>query len=149
MTYEIDKSMLYGLVDAEVSRVADEAYSDDGTSLYDSVVLTSRDKGLVEGFIDDAISLFVNRTFDICKYKEPAQGSSNHSLEFDVPDFDATMEAPAKDELSRYISLYAANRVFQQRRAIVVPQYTERAQAAMDKAVTYLKSRKAPNESWS
>ncbi len=126
----------------EVSHVADEAYSEDGTPLYDSVMVTSRDKSKLEGFIDDAIRLFVRKEFDICKY------NNIDRLEFHVPDFDDTMTAAVNSELNRYIVMYACTSLFQQRRVAVVQEYSVRAQSAMDKAVSLLKSRKHPVTTW-
>lgn len=141
MDYSIDKDALWDLIDEEVSRVADKAYGEDGTSLYDSVVLTSRDKNLVNRFIDDAVSAMALRAFDICK-------SSIGKLEFFVPDFDTSMEDIVKHEIDRYISMYVCASVLRQRSASVENEYTERTQAALDKAVQLLKSRKHFNALW-
>lgn len=171
MYYVIDKEALYGRVDEEVSRVADEAYTDDGTSLYDTVLLTERDKEMVERYMDDAVSALVTRTFDICKYspqvvyREDGQGNVTDEIDhivprllFHVPDLDTGMEERTdengelppfiSEELSRYIAYYTANAIFLSRRPGVVPQYADRVQAAMNRAVTLLKSRKAPNARW-
>lgn len=141
MEYTIDGSALWDLIDEEVSRVADKAYGEDGASLYDSVVLTSRDKNLVNGFIDDAVSAIALRAFDICR-------CSDSKLEFFVPDFDASMETVVKREIDRFISMYACSSVLRQRDASVENEYTERMQAALDKAVQLLKSRKHFNALW-
>lgn len=157
MYYIIDKDALRGRVEEEVSRVADEAYADSGDSLYDSVVLTSRDEDMVGRFIDDAVSSFVRRTFDICEYSPETETDGSGQtrltgrtlLRLHVPDFDKTMEDRAMEEISEFIALYAATSVFQSRRPAVVPQYTDMAKAAMDRAVALLKSRKYPSEKWS
>lgn len=159
MYYVIDKPLLLEKIKEEVSHVADEAYGEDGTALYDSVMVTLRDNNKLGGFIDDAVSDFVRREFDITKYNNivnyhpdeegnpTAQVASvTPRLEFFVPDFDETMADAAKAELDRYIVMYACSSLFQQRRATVVPEYTNRAQSAMDKSVSLLKTRKAPDE---
>lgn len=146
MYYVINKTALWDRVYEEVSRVADEAYSEDGTSLYDSVILTERDRDKVDRLLDDAVNAFVRRTYDICK---KATVDSAPNLQFYVPDFDTTMASTALQEITNYLALYAATEVFKSRRAGVVPEYAERVQAAMDRAVVLLKSRKAPNEVWS
>lgn len=137
MDYSIDRDALWGLIDEEVSRVADKSYGEDGASLYDSVVLTSRDKNLVNGFIDDAVSAIALRTYDICK-----QSQDDNKLEFFVPDFDTSMEGIVEHEIDRFISMYVCSSVLRQRSASVENEYTERMQAALDKAVQLLKSRK-------
>ena len=151
MYYVIDKDALYNRADEEISRVADEAYSEDGISLYDVVVLTERDKSMVKRYMDDAIDLLVRRCFDICKFAPLVNQDETITprLNFYVPDLDTSMESAIQEEISKYIALYAVGVVLQSRRAAVVPQVTERVQAAMDKAVALLKTRKAPNEQWS
>ena len=156
MYYEIDKTALRGKIEEEVSLAADEAYSEDGVSLYDAIILTEKDWPAVDRFIDDAVTLFVRREFDVTKYAPRvnyAEGtdtivSVTPRLEFYVPDFDSTMEDAFKAELTRYIVIYAAASVFQQRRAVLAPEYTERAKAAMDSAVALLKFRKHPITTW-
>lgn len=153
MEYTIDKESLYALVDEEVSKVADDAYSEGGQSLYDSIVLTQKDKTTVERFMDDAADQLASRAFDICKYQvevavENNEPTGRKQLYFYAPDFDSSMEDAVKDELGRYIVLFVCASLFQQRRASLVESYAARAQAAADKAVTLLKSRKDPLESW-
>lgn len=149
--YTIDKADLGSRIDEEVSNVADEAYSDNGASLYDSIILTEKDSEEVDRFIDTAVSSFVTRAFDICKYYYQTESSSlqtNEKLEFYVPDLDETMEPAIIEEISKYITLFVCTCVFQTRRPSVVPQYTERTQAAMNRAIALLKSRKSPIELW-
>lgn len=155
MYYLIDKTVLLPLIDEEISRAADEAYAESGESLYDSVVLTEKDSGMVERFINDAVNLIVRRAFDICKFSpetEEVDGETQLTgrmrLYFYVPDFDETMSDAVKTELDRFISMYVSGNVFQQRRASLVPEYTTRIQAALDNAVTMLKSRKYPSVIW-
>ena len=156
MYYIINKSALIEKVKEEVSKVADEAYSEDGVALYDSVVITEKDIDQVNRFIDDAVSLLVRRAFDITKYAPlvtttTSGGSSSTTtttvtprLQFYVPDFDLSMTDAVADELDKYITLYVSTALFQSRRASVVPEYTSRTQDAMDTAITLLKSRKSP-----
>lgn len=150
MFYKIDKSALYEKVKEEVSKIADEAYTEQGVSLYDAIVLTDKDKDTVNRFIDDAIALFVRREFDVTKYRTEAVQDAPEPpfLEFYVPDFDASMSSEFEQELSRYIVLASCEALFQQRRPAVVPEYTNRAKTAMDNAVSLLKSRKHPVTSW-
>ncbi len=157
MDYTIDKDSLYALVDEEVSKVANDAYSDTGESLYDSIVLTQKDRSTVERFMDDAANQLAKRAFDICKYRPEMQtpqggdtpvATGRMKLDFYVPDFDSTMQDAVTTEIGRYIVLYVCASLFQQRRASLVEEYSARAQAAADKAVSLLKSRKDPMVSW-
>lgn len=151
LTYVIDKTALWERAFEEISSVADDAYADDGTSLYDSIILTDKDKPAVERYIDDAVSAFVRRAYDICKPAtiEVEAGVTAPGLQFYVPDFDSAMTDTAKAEITNYLGLYAATEMLKSRRAAVVPEFSQRVQSAMDRAVVLLKSRKAPNESWS
>ena len=156
MYYLIDKPALLESIREEVSGVADAAYADDGTALYDAVMVTSRDEPTLERFIDDAVSQFVRREFDITKYSPETYTDENQQTQltgrmrllFYIPDFDDTMADAATAELDRYIVMYACAALFQQRRPAVVPEYTTRTQTAMDKAVALLKSRKHPVTQW-
>ena len=157
MYYVIDKSRLWELIDEETSKVADSAYFDDGTPLYDSVVLTEKDRSTVGRFIDDAVSAFVKREFDVTKYAPLAVHSDEDPsvitsviprLEFYAPDFDETMAASLDNEIDRYITMFVCSSLYQQRRAALVPEYTTRTQSSMDKAVSILKSRKHPVTKW-
>lgn len=150
MYYTIDKETLQPKIEEEVSLVADEAYGDNGASLYDSIIITEKDKGMVERFIDTAVSAITTRMYDICKlFKSDDTAEGNlEQIYFHVPDFDETMEATVTEELSRFIVLFTCSCIFEQRRPAVVPQFSERAKAALDKAVTLLKSRKSPIDIW-
>lgn len=150
--YVIDKPALLESVEEEVSHVADAAYGEDGSSLYDSIVITEKDRPAVLRFLDDAASEFVKRAFDICKYSFETATDDNGEvqltgrvrLRLNVPDFDDTMWETAEAEISRYFVMFAAGAYLQQRKAELVPEYTRRIQEAMNKAVILLKSRKYP-----
>lgn len=144
MFYTINKDALWEKVKEEVSKVADEAYAENGASLYDNIILTSKDRNTINGFVDDAIALFVRREFDVTSQPTVVPAGSPPKLVFNVPDFDTPLASMFADELTRYIVLSCCVALFQQRRPAVVPEYTNRAKAAMDNAVSLLKSRKHP-----
>lgn len=151
MYYTINRTDLRDRIDEEVSHVADQAYGDNGASLYDSIVLTEKDDDMVGRFIDTAIYAITTRMFDICKHYYTTESSQNQTLEqlqFYVPDFDETMEQAVKDELTNFIVLFICHSIFQMRRASVLPQYADMVQASLNKAVTLLKSRKSPIKIW-
>lgn len=135
MEYPIDKTLLEPRIKEEVSRVADEAYSETG-SLYDSIVLTEKDESMVDRFIDEAVNGLAGRLFDICK-------KGTGKLVFYVPDFDLTMEDSTKDEITNYIVYSVCVAIFKSRRPQVVPEYEGLALGALNKAISFLKSRKA------
>lgn len=146
--YDINETELYGLVDAEVSQVADAAYGEDGTPLYDSVVLTSKDEDTVEALLSDGIAQFVRTNADIAHLGTHGEGSSAvDAIVVDVPDFDAAQTDAATEQITRFIVLYTCAAIFQQRRAALVPEYTNHAQAALDNAVAIIRKRTAPTRS--
>lgn len=140
MTYTISKNDLYDRVDYEVSQAADEAYGDGGVSLYDAVVLTSKDRDAVDQYIDDAVT----------RLKQRLRGDAtlnSDALEIDVPDIPDDDEAAADDMIDRYIVLYAITEIFQTRRPALVPQYSTRTQAALEDVISILRTRKATTRS--
>lgn len=143
--YEIKRDAIWDMLDEEISKAADEAYGDGGVSLYDSIVLTEKDRSTAYRFIGDGVDALLVRLYDICRYENTAD---TERLRFHVPDFDDTMEEAVKTELDRYLVMFAAAAIFQQRRAALAEEYATRAQTALDKAVVLLKSRKEPNQSW-
>lgn len=142
MYYVINKDSLREKVYEEVSRVADEAYSEDGVSLYDSVILTDKDTPAVERSIDDAVGLLVRRVSDICTYSPLIENETvTPRLLFNVPDISASNEAAVTDETTRYIVLLVSSELFQSRRSSVVPEYSTRAQTTLDNLVNLLRTR--------
>ena len=145
LEYTIDMTDLMDRIGALVSQVADEAYSDAGDSLYDSIILTEKDAYEVGSHVENAVRALVTRTFDICRRKSE---NDTESIEFNVPDFDESMEEQAKSSITDYLVFYACSEVFKRRRPQVLPEYTDKTQQEMDQAVIILKSRKSPTEVW-
>ena len=150
MYYTVNKESLLDRIGEEVSLVADEAYGENGASLYDSIVLTEKDSEAVGRLVSDSIGLFVARTFDICKRytTDTSGGQSGESLYFHVPDMDETLEDRAREEIDSFIVLSTCAMIFQARRPEAVQRFAERAAAAANKAVAFLKSRKSPIDLW-
>ena len=150
MYYIIDKASLYDLVFEEVSKVADEAYAEDGTSLYDMVILTEKDRSTVERFLDDGVRHLVRVANDITSYAPLAVTDNGVTtitprLLFFVPDMDATQEDETALQVTRYITLFACAAIFRQRRPSLVEEYTSRVQGALDSAIALLRKRTAPS----
>lgn len=146
MDYSISTENLYELIDEEVSKVADEAYADSGSSLYDSIILTGKDAATVNRHIDDAVDALVARAGDIAKR---ATVNDTPAIKFYVPDMETGNQTMASNEITRYIVLSVCAAIFAQRRPIVLQEYATRAQAAMDRAIVILKTRKPVLETWS
>lgn len=148
MDYTVDRDMLFPLIDEEVSRVANETYSDDGTSLYDNIRITSADHDTIDRLEDDAVNTFVKRVQDICTLsaEHTAEDEDGEEvvipavLSFYVPDFDLSLTEITAREITRYIVLNTCAAWFQARCKDKVQEYADRSQVAMDKAVAYLKT---------
>jgi len=138
-TYTISAANIKAKISEEVSLAADEAYAEDATSLYDSIVTTSKDDGLIGSLINDAIRKLVKAVSDIAVY------TSGTVVTFTVPDFDSTnMSSALSDEIDRYAALSACTDLFKMRKPDRAPQYEIKAQEAMENVIRYLRTRKAP-----
>ena len=139
MTYTVDNTTITNLITEEVSRVATSAYSDNGTSLYDSVVIHSRDADSVSRLIKDGIDAVVRRTADICTVIP-----SPLALSFYTPDMDTTKESAVGQEITRAITLGAVSTWLSEKLPARAKEYSDRAIAALNIAVGLMKTRKTP-----
>lgn len=137
LIYSINKARIKELAAEELSHIADKTYTEQGASLYDSIILTAKDDDLVVRYIDDAVSNFAVRTFDI--YVNTVDG-----MAFFVPDFDVTMQGTVEKELERYLALFVVASFLTLRNVADAKEFAERTNSAANKAVTLLKSRKLP-----
>lgn len=78
-SYYINKNKITPLIEREVSRVAASAFAEDGTPLYDGIVITSRDADTIKEKIEDAATAMLTRFSDITTY-------SSGLFEFDIPE---------------------------------------------------------------
>ena len=145
MYYTINKEALHPAIDAEVSRIADEAYAEDGTALYDSVVITEKDWPAVDGYLEDAAGLLVRQNADIARHAAPDVGQTAARILFYVPDMAANQESAVTAECSRFMAVYAACALLQSRRPTAVPELTSRIQQALDNVKSMLRKREAPS----
>lgn len=137
MEYEYNIGTLLEGVKEEVSRVAGAAYAEDGTPLYDAVIITSAEYPTIERYLRDAKGALALRTADICFPDEDM-------LLFNVPDFGEQFAEVVAQEIDRYFILGACSSWFQQRLPAKAEEYAARSQAAADKAVGLLKTIQAP-----
>lgn len=144
MTYLINSTELYDKIDEEISRVAAAAYSENGDSLYDSIVLHSNDKGEIERLQGDAVNSLVKRNYDIITIV-PRNAQGLPGLQFNVPDIDTSTEEIIREEIGRYIVLNVCAAWFQARAKDKVEEFAARGQVALDKASVMLHTRKAPS----
>lgn len=78
-SHYINRKKLLPSIEREVSRVAASAFAEDGTPLYDSIVIMSRDTDTINEMIDDAKSALVTKLSDIASM-------TSDLIEFDVPE---------------------------------------------------------------
>lgn len=137
MEYQIDKDALLARVEEEVSHIADASYADTGQSLYDTIVITEKDRAWVSRLIQSAIRTLTVRVFQLCTRVDDR-------LVFFVPDFDETMTDAVTDELTNFFVYQTVAVICQSRKAERAQEYANRAQEAIDKAAILLHSRKHP-----
>lgn len=143
MIYLINFAAIYDLVDEEISRVAANEFADDGTPLFDSIVLHSRDRSTIKRLHDDAINTIVKRNYDVITIL-PSNRDGLPGLQFNVPDLDTSTEGMIGEELTRFVTLNVCAAWFQSRAKVKVEEYANRGQVALDKASAMLHTRKTP-----
>jgi hypothetical protein len=150
MYYTINNTALRALVEEEVSHIADAAYGEDGTPLYDSVAITSKDWDAVDGYLEDAAGLLVRRNDDIARHAPlvvtaDEVTTTTPRILFNVPDMASSQEPFVQAECDRYMAVYAACALMQSRRPTVVPELTSRIQNALDDVKSMLRKREDPS----
>lgn len=130
------------LIREEVTRVASSAYDDSGNSLYDAIIIKSRDEATLNRMYRDAVSALVARTSDIARYDMGEDGEDN--LSFYVPDIDTSTLPLVTQEIIRHISLNIVGAWLQEKYTDAAEGYIARGQLALDKVIRMLKTRKKP-----
>lgn len=143
MLYLINHHSLYDLIYEEISRVAKDEFSEDGTSLYEAIVLHSADRDDINRLQDDAVNTLVKRMYDIVTIL-PRNAAGLPGLQFNVPDLDTSTEDIISEEISRFIVLNTVSAWFQRKLNAKAPEFAARSQVALDKAAQMLHTRKAP-----
>ena len=138
MQYRIDWSDLLTRVEEEISHIADSSYAETGQSLYDTIVITEKDREGVRRLLADASDAFAARTFDICQRMQD-------SYYFNVPDFDYSMTNAVSRQIENFLVYYTVANICQSRKAERMQEFATRSQESLTKAVTLLKSRKHPH----
>lgn len=141
MEYSITHDSLLELVKEEVSRVADLAYGEDGTPLYDAIAIYDRDESSIKKMIADASSVVYERFRDYITSPTSAT-SSSEVFNFYLPDMETSQKAVAENELGRFLSLFIVSLWFQERYVSAYEKYSARATEALDKAERALFTRK-------
>lgn len=140
--FEYGTATIMDGIDGEISRHAAFLRFQDGSPAYDSIVVHTNERPTVEGFAEDAFRSVLSRFDGEGRYET---GESGHRLSFYLPDFDDALNAPAKEEIKRYVILsttaeWLANRAFPEYAKIVSVE----AGASMNRIITFLRTRKSP-----
>lgn len=138
MEYIINTTTLMPKIDELVSQVADQAYSEEGLSLYDSIILTEKDTDIVKALISDAANTLAVSTSDICTRET---GDSSDKLVFYIPDHPSAQDTATQNAISGFISLAACTNIFRSRYPAQAPIFEAQAQAALQKVLTLLRKR--------
>lgn len=125
------------IVQEELAHAADLAYTDSGESLYDDVVLTSKDDDVVKRLMRDALNRLARESSDVL-----GANSTAGALAFDLPDFVGTNDI--LKSIDRYIMLYTCAGIFNSRIPAKGPEYLSRAEEALQNIITLMRTRQAP-----
>lgn len=117
-----------------MSHEAGKAYSSDGTSLYDAVVIYSNDKDLVKLWINYAMAQVVARFYDV------ANGTVG-GITLTLPDRDTANDDLIKQEIDNYIVATTCAKWFESHLASAVQTYTGMATASMQSLVMMIRHR--------
>jgi len=126
-------------VNREIALAADNAFTENGSPLYDQIVLTSKDNDWVTHLIGDSLARLAARTADIC-----AWNTTTNNLTFTVPDIPTGLPDLVDDAITRYAALYACMCVLNVRYPALSQDYAQRCQSAMDNVIALVRQRKRP-----
>ena len=138
MDYIVNRSTIKARVEGAIARLAASQYSDDGTSLYDSIINSSADESIIDGYIDDAISGIVARLANICK------DDGNGHITIDAPEMVSVNINMATLNLNEYIFHSVIDNWCLDKAPDLAPRYSAQADKCLEKAISVIKTRKIP-----
>ena len=125
-SYYINKNKITPLIEREVSRVAASAFAEDGTPLYDAIVITSRDVDTIKEIIEDAATAMLTRFSDIATY-------SSGLFEFDIPEERTHDIMIIGKVIERFIVMNVVSAWMIQKHTAKAEEYGARATDALNK----------------
>lgn len=125
-SYYINKNKITPLIEKEVSRVAASAFAEDGTPLYDAIVITSRDADTIKEMIEDAATAMLTRFSDIATY-------SSGLFEFDIPEERTHDIMTIGKVIERFIVMNVVSAWMIQKHTAKAEEYGARATDALNK----------------
>lgn len=137
MEISLNREKLNDFIDREVSKVAASEHSEDGTSLYDSVRITSADRDEILIYTDRAVTILLNRFADIA-------ATDGGILSFDVPDAVFRNVAAVSSALHEYIAYYVCQEWFSHVLPSRKQEYETYAGNAIVSLASLLKTRRKP-----
>lgn len=139
---DIERTNIKEAVDAEVSKVADLTYDNEGNSRYDGIIITSSDEPLIDGYIDDAVLALQKRLIDVASVSEDA--SKKITITTSNPNANSGTDDALAASVLRYLSLNVCAAWFQTVLPERVEEYAARGQVAMDEAIALMLHRTTP-----
>lgn len=136
-SYYINKNKILPLIEREVSRIAASAFAEDGTPLYDAIVITSRDDSTIKDMIDDAATAMLTRLSDIATY-------FSGQFEFDIPEERTHDIMTIGKMIDRFIVMNVCSAWMIQRHKIKAEDYGARSTDALEKVERLLREKLPP-----
>lgn len=136
-SYYINKNKILPLIEKEVSRVAASAFAEDGTPLYDAIVIRSRDTDTVKDMIDDAATAMLTRLADIATY-------SSGLFEFDIPEERTHDITTIGKVVDKFIVMNACSTWMIQKYPLKAEEYGARSTDALNKVERLLLEKLPP-----
>lgn len=136
-SYYINKNKMLPQIEKEVSRVAASAFAEDGTPLYDAIVIKSRDTDTVKDMIEDAATAMLTRLADIATY-------SSGLFEFDIPDERTHDIATIGKVVDKFIVMNVCSAWMIQKYPLKAEEYGARSTDALNKVERLLQEKLPP-----
>lgn len=125
--YKIDTDAVLEVVREEVSRVAAAAYTEEGTSMYDAIIITSKDFNVLEHLIEDSVSALLTRFSGIAT-------KDKYTIYFDLPDSRSHGMDVIAPEIDRFLAMNTCAAWLLQKYKSEAESYGVRAKDALGKA---------------
>lgn len=136
-SYYINKNKILPQIEKEVSRVAASAFAEDGTPLYDAIVIKSRDTDTVKDMIEDAATAMLTRLADIATY-------SSGLFEFDIPEERTHDVTTIGKVVDKFIVMNVCSAWMIQKYPLKAEEYGARSTDALNKVERLLQEKLPP-----
>ncbi len=141
MNYTILKDSLREDILSQLSRSASRARSEDGQSMYDSVMPKSRDYGALDASMDQAVEILQMRLANV----GVRASYVDNVLAIGLPDLPDAMETQVANAISAYIVMYACDKWIEYNLPDEKEMYDGYLATALTSAIAFLLTRKSVN----